>query len=35
MGSWEIFNETTLPRRKAFYSKLFLEDITDEDLKSI
>ena len=31
MDSWERFNETTLPNKKAFYSKLFLEDITDED----
>ena len=31
MDSWERFNETTLPNQKAFYSKLFLEDITDED----
>ena len=31
MGSWERFNETTLPNKKAFFSKLYLEDITDED----
>ena len=31
MDSWERFNETTLPNKKAFYSKLYLEDITDED----
>ena len=31
MDSWERCNETTLPNKKAFYSKLFLEDITDED----
>ena len=31
MDSWEKFNETTLPNKKAFYSKLFLQDITDED----
>ena len=28
--SWEIFNETTLLNKKAFYSKLYLEHITDE-----
>ena len=31
IDSWERFNETTLPNKKAFYSKLYLEDITDED----
>ena len=31
MDSWERFNETTLTNKKAFYSKLHLEDITDED----
>ena len=31
MDSWERFNETSLPDEKAFYSKLYLEDITDED----
>ena len=31
MDSWEKFNETTLPNIKAFYIKLYLEDITDED----
>ena len=31
MDSWKIFNETTLPNKKAFYSKLYLEDVTDED----
>ena len=31
MNSWERFNETTLPNKKAFYSKLYLEDIYDED----
>ena len=30
MDSWERFNET-LPDKKAFYSKLNLEDITDKD----
>ena len=31
MDSWERFNGTTLPNKKAFYSKLYLEDTTDED----
>ena len=31
MASWERFNETTLPNKKAFYRKLYLENITDED----
>ena len=30
MDSWDRFNETTLPNKKAFYSKLYLEYITDE-----
>ena len=31
MDSWEKFNETSLPDKNAFYSKLNEEDITDED----
>ena len=31
MDSWEKFDETSLPDKKAFYSNLNLEDITDED----
>ena len=31
MDSWETFNETSLPDKKAFYSKLNLEYITDKD----
>ena len=31
MDRWEKFNETTLPPKEAFYSKLNKEDITDED----
>ena len=30
LDSWERFNETILPNKKAFDSKLYLEDITDE-----
>ena len=31
MGSWEKFDETVLPPKKAFYSNLNLRDISDED----
>ena len=31
MDSWEKFDETSLPDKKYFYSKLNLEDITDKD----
>ena len=31
MDSLERFNETTIPNKKAFYSKSYLEDMTDED----
>ena len=31
MDSWERFNETSLPDKKAFYSELDLEDITNKD----
>ena len=31
MDRWEKFNETSLPDKKAFYSKLNEEDITDKD----
>ena len=31
MDSWKRFNETTLSNKKVFYSKLYLEDIADED----
>ena len=30
IDSWERFDETSLPDKKAFYSELYLEDITDE-----
>ena len=31
MESWERFNETSLPPKESFYSKLNLEDITNKD----
>ena len=31
MDSWERFNETSLPDKKTFYSKLNFEDITNKD----
>ena len=31
MDSWERFNKASLPDKKAFYSELYLEDITNED----
>ena len=31
MDSWERFHETSLPDKKAFYSELNLEDITDKE----
>ena len=31
MDSWEKSDETSLPDKKSFYSKLNLEDITDKD----
>ena len=30
MDSLERFNETILPNKKVFYSKLYLKDITNE-----
>ena len=33
MDSWEIFNETSLPDKEAFYSNLNMEDIIDVDYK--
>ena len=29
MDSWEKFNETTLPNKKTFCSRLYLEDVTN------
>ena len=31
MDGWEKFDETVLPPKKAFYSNLHLEDISDDD----
>ena len=31
MDNWEKFDETTKPPKEAFYIKLKLEDISDED----
>ena len=31
MDSWERFDETSLPDKKAFYSELNLEDISNKD----
>ena len=33
MDSCERFNETSLPKKEAFYSNLNMEDITDVDYK--
>ena len=33
MDSWQKFDETSLPEKKAFYSKLNMEDITDVDYR--
>ena len=30
MDRWEKFDETSLPDKKAFYSKFYLKDITDK-----
>ena len=33
MDSWERFDETSLPGKKAFYSSLNMEDILDIDYR--
>ena len=33
MDSWQRFDETSLPDKKAFYSNLNMEDITDIDYR--
>ena len=35
MNVWEKFNETSLPEKEDFYSKLNIEDITDADGKRV
>ena len=35
MDSWERFDETSLPDKEAFYSKLNLENITDKDYEHV
>ena len=35
MDSCERFDETSLPDKKAFYSELYQEDITDKDITDI
>ena len=35
MDGWERFNETSIPPKEAFYSKLNLEDFTDEDYELV
>ena len=35
MDNWERFDETTLPDKKAFYSNLNMEDITDADYRHV
>ena len=31
MDSWERFDATSLPNKRAFYSELYLENITGKD----
>ena len=31
IDEWENFNKIILPEKEEFYSKLFMEDITDAD----
>ena len=35
MGSWEKFDETSIPPNEAFYSELNLEDNTDKDYANV
>ena len=35
IDSWEEFDENTIPSKKAFYSKLNLENITDKDYEHV
>ena len=31
MDKWEKFNETSLPKKEDFYSKLNMDELTDSD----
>ena len=31
MDKWEKFNETSLPKKEDFYSKLNMDDLTNSD----
>ena len=33
IDSWERFDETSLPNKEAFYSRLNMEDMTDVDYR--
>ena len=33
MGSWQRFDETSLPDKEEFYSNLNMDDITDVDYR--
>ena len=35
MDKWERFDENTIPPKKAFYSELNLENITDKDYEHV
>ena len=35
MGDWGKLNETSLPKKKDFYSGLNMEDITDADYAKV
>ena len=35
MDSWERFDENTIPPKEAFYSKLNVENITDNDYEHV
>ena len=35
MGSWERFDENTMPPKEASYSELSLENITDKDYEHV
>ena len=35
MNNWEIFHDTSLPDKEAFYSNLNMENITDVDHRHV